>query len=253
MSNRPKAITFPNRADSRPHDERSYVRERQTQREASVEIQRRLSFPFACISFALLAMPIGARPRRGGRAAGFLITLLLITGYYLMFTIGAGLARQGTIPIWAGIWSANVITAGLGLYLLPRLERMPASSSRTSAAFDWQWRVWKIFSETRSKAVSPPRTAQSQRGLFPGRKGRTGFPNSCDVYLLRSFVYYFVLLTVGFILLFEVSHFLSCWTTSRSIAPASSKSSYIFSISPAISSTSSRHSPRSCPCWSPSA
>ena len=77
-------------------------------------------------------MPIGARPRRGGRAAGFLITLLLITGYYLMFTIGAGLARQGTIPIWAGIWSANVITAALGLFLLPRLERMPGSS-RTGA------------------------------------------------------------------------------------------------------------------------
>ncbi len=63
--------------------------ERHTQRDADVEIQRRLSFPFACISFALLAMPIGARPRRGGRAAGFLITLVLITGYYLMFTIGA--------------------------------------------------------------------------------------------------------------------------------------------------------------------
>ena len=46
-------------------------KERKSQREAIVEIQRRLSFPFACIAFALLAMPIGARPRRGGRAAGF--------------------------------------------------------------------------------------------------------------------------------------------------------------------------------------
>jgi LPS export ABC transporter permease LptF len=87
--------------------------ERRSQRDANVEIQRRLSFPFACISFALLATPIGARPRRGGRAAGFLITLLLVSGYYLMFTFGTELARQGTIPIWAGIWSANVITAGL--------------------------------------------------------------------------------------------------------------------------------------------
>ena len=50
--------------------------ESKTQRDASVELQRRLSFPFACISFALLAMPIGARPRRGGRAAGFMITLV---------------------------------------------------------------------------------------------------------------------------------------------------------------------------------
>ena len=48
----------------------------------------------------------------------------------------AGLARQGTIPIWVGIWSPNIITAALGLYLLPRLERMPGSS-RTNAALEW--------------------------------------------------------------------------------------------------------------------
>ena len=183
-------------------------RERRTQREASVEIQRRISFPFACISFALLAMPIGARPRRGGRAAGFLITLLLITGYYLMFTIGTGLARQGTISIWAGIWSANVITAGLGLYLLPRLERMPGSS-RTGAALEWLggWRVWKIFSRV-EKSVSPaPNGSFTTSRIFTRKKARTGIPQLLDVYILRSFLYYFVLLTVGFILLFEVFTF----------------------------------------------
>jgi LPS export ABC transporter permease LptF/LPS export ABC transporter permease LptG len=187
---------------------RALWQERKSQRDASVEIQRRLSFPFACISFALLAMPIGARPRRGGRAAGFLITLVLITGYYLMFTIGAGLARAGTIPIWAGIWSANVITAGLGLFLLPRLERMPGSS-RTGAAFEWvaSWRVWKIFSREEETVSATQNGSSSGTRIFTRKKGRTGIPQLLDVYLLRSFVYYFVLLTVGFILLFEVFTF----------------------------------------------
>ena len=187
---------------------RALWQERRSQRDASVEIQRRLSFPFACIAFALLAMPIGARPRRGGRAAGFLITLVLITGYYLMFTIGADLARQGTIPIWAGIWSANVITAGLGLFLLPRLERMPGSS-RTGAAFEWVagWRIWKIFSRGKQILQAPRNGAFTGVTVFKRRKGRTGIPQLLDVYLLRSFIYYFVLLTVGFILLFEVFTF----------------------------------------------
>ena len=188
---------------------RALWQERGRQRDASVEFQRRLSFPFACISFALLAMPIASRPRRGGRAAGFLITLVLITGYYLLFTLGAGLAREGSIPVWAGIWSANVITAGLGLFLLPRLERMPGSRRRTGTAFEWVsgWRVWKIFS--REKATLSP----AQNGSFTGRsiftrtKGRTGIPQLLDVYLLRSFTYYFVLLTAGFIMLFEVFTF----------------------------------------------
>jgi len=183
-------------------------RERRSQRDAGVEIQRRLSFPFACISFALLATPIGARPRRGGRAAGFLITLLLISGYYLMFTIGTELARQGTIPIWAGIWSANVITAALGLFLLPRLERMPGSS-RTGAAFEWVagWRIWKIFSREEQPAAGVQNGAHVGERIFSRKKSRTGIPQLLDVYLLRSFIYYFIILTVGFVLLFEVFTF----------------------------------------------
>ena len=182
--------------------------ERKSEREAAVEIQRRLSFPLACVAFALLAMPIGARPRRGGRAAGFLITLLLITGYYLLFTIGTGLARQGSIPIWLGIWSANIITAALGLYLLPRLERMPGSS-RTSSALEWiaAWPVWKIFSQKRKAEPVVSNGSSLANRIFSRKKGRGGIPQLLDVYLLRSFVYYFVLLTVGFIVLFEVFTF----------------------------------------------
>jgi LPS export ABC transporter permease LptF/LPS export ABC transporter permease LptG len=194
------------------------LRERGTgARDASVEIQRRLSFPFACISFALLALPLGARPRRGGRAAGFLITLLLISGYYLLFTIGAGLARQGAIPVWAGIWSANVLTAALGIFLLPRLERMPGSS-RLGAAFASVagWRIWRIFlredlsvegGNTRAGSIVILNGPVQRRGPFTKRKGRGGIPQLLDIYLLRSFLFYFLFLTVGFILLFEVFTF----------------------------------------------
>jgi LPS export ABC transporter permease LptF len=49
-------------------------------RRARVETQRRLAFPAACLVFALVALPLAARPRRGGRAAGLLIALVLIIG-----------------------------------------------------------------------------------------------------------------------------------------------------------------------------
>ncbi|HMI51591.1 MAG TPA: LptF/LptG family permease, partial [Candidatus Saccharimonadales bacterium] len=39
-------------------------------REARVELYRRFTFPVACLVFALVAVPLGAQPRRGGRAAG---------------------------------------------------------------------------------------------------------------------------------------------------------------------------------------
>jgi LPS export ABC transporter permease LptF/LPS export ABC transporter permease LptG len=179
--------------------------ERKKQMDANVEFERRLSFPFACISFSLLAMPIGARPRRGGRAGGFLLTLLLISGYYLLFTLGAGLARQGSIPIWIGIWTPNLVTAALGLYLLPRLERMPGSS-RTNMLWESvaAWRIWKIFSRN---GEAEPNSVNSRVNVFARKNRRTGIPQLLDIYLLRSFIYYFVLLTVGFIVLFEVFTF----------------------------------------------
>ncbi len=183
-------------------------RERRTQADASVEFQRRLSFPFACIAFALLAMPIGARPRRGGRAGGFLITLLLISGYYLFFTLGAGLAREGTIPIWLGIWSPNVVTAALGLFLLPRLERMPGSS-RSAAVMESiaKWRVWRIFSRENQAELADLGGGPGSRSPYARKSGRTGIPQLLDIYLLRSFSYYFIMLTVGFLVLFEVFTF----------------------------------------------
>src|SRR5215510_14837474 len=92
-------------------------------REASVEWHTRLAFPVACIVFALVAVPLGAHPRRGGRAAGSLLAVVLIAAYYLMLIMGAGMARQGTVSPAAGIWMANGVLAGLALVLLPKMEQ----------------------------------------------------------------------------------------------------------------------------------
>ena len=51
-------------------------------RAARVELNNRFALPAACLVFALLGVPIGVRPRRGGRAAGMILTLVLIGGYY---------------------------------------------------------------------------------------------------------------------------------------------------------------------------
>src|SRR5882672_1258096 len=90
----------------------------------------------------------------------------------------------------------------------PRLERMPGSS-RTGAAFDWvaSWPVWKIFSRRNQPVPAEHNGAFVGRRIFARKKARPGIPQLLDVYLLRSFVYYFVLLTVGFTMLFEVFTF----------------------------------------------
>src|SRR5216684_4506343 len=97
-------------------------------REARVEFHRRFAFPVACFAFALIAVPLGAQPRRGGRAAGSLVAVLVIAAYYLLFVMGAGFAREGTLPAWAGIWLANVCLALFGAAMLPRMEQFRGES-----------------------------------------------------------------------------------------------------------------------------
>jgi len=97
-------------------------------REARVELHGRFAFPAACLVFALVAVPIGAQPRRGGRAAGSLIAVILIALYYLLFVMGAGLARQGAVSPAGGIWISNIVLATLGLSLLPRMEQFRGES-----------------------------------------------------------------------------------------------------------------------------
>ena len=91
-------------------------------RDARVEFHRRIAFPAACLVFALLGVPIGVRPRRGGRAAGLILTLVLIGGYYFLFVTGAHMAQQGSIAPWAGIWAGNIVGLILGLIFLRRIE-----------------------------------------------------------------------------------------------------------------------------------
>jgi len=189
------------------------------EREAQVEFQRRLAFPGACLAFAFIALPVGSQPRRGGRTSGFLTAVAIVCGYYLVFTVGAGFAREGKLPAWAGIWAANIAISAIGLALLPRIERMHDEGRLSHALARWtDWHHWKIARHARLEPASAEKKIEATstvaekggRSAFDvTRKKRTGggFPQFLDFYLLRNFLFYFALLLVGFVLLFEVFTF----------------------------------------------
>lgn len=184
-------------------------------REARVEFHRRLAFPVACLVFALLAVPLGARPRRGGRASGFLVTLLLICGYYLMFIVGAGLARRGALSPAMGMWGANLLTGLLGLALLPHLEQTH-EESRISRWLD-ALPTWRRRPPTNGASAGGTAESAPVRKVVPLKRAPSaaarrlrrafGFPQLIDLYVLRSFFYYFLLLLAGFVVLFEAFTF----------------------------------------------
>ena len=183
-------------------------------RDARVEFHRRIAFPAACLIFALLGVPIGVRPRRGGRAAGLILTLVLIGGYYFLFVTGAHMAQQGSIAPWAGIWAANVAGAIVGVFFLRRIETIrkpnpivawldaffrrsrpvPPSRGRCRAHSHLERRA-------RGESTASYRTPRPRKIVPEG--DAVAFPMLIDVYLLQQFFYYFLVLLAGFILIFD--------------------------------------------------
>ena len=90
-----------------------------------IEFHRRFALPAACLVLALVGIPLGLSSRKGGRSAGFVLTIVLVFVYYLFSLIGVSLARQGKVVPWLGVWSGNIFFLICGLFLLWRVDRMP--------------------------------------------------------------------------------------------------------------------------------
>ena len=88
-----------------------------------VEYHRKFSIPFACVVFALVAVPLGVQPVRAARSRGFTLSLAMIFTYYVLLSFGQALAEQGLLPAVVGLWLPNAIFGAVGLYLFGRTAR----------------------------------------------------------------------------------------------------------------------------------
>src|SRR5262249_21774225 len=90
------------------------------------EIHKRLALPAACLVFALLGVGFGISNVRTGRSFGLLLGLAITLAYYLMALWGQHSAMAGTLPVWLGIWLANIVLALVGMAVLIG-QRRPGS------------------------------------------------------------------------------------------------------------------------------
>ena len=173
-------------------------------RAARVELHQRFAFPVACFVFALIAVPLGAQPRRGGRAAGSLLAIIIIAAYYLLLVTGAGFARQGVLTPAAGIWAANAVLALIAFALFPRMERyrgeapLPGFLSRFAA-------LRRLF-RRKARVRARPTLARAEN-TAPLPPSYSSLPSIIDFYILRRFFYYFVVIMLAFLFLFEIFTF----------------------------------------------
>ncbi len=156
-----------------------------------IEMQKRFAYPAACLVLMLVGVPLGLSSRRGGKSMGFVLTIFLVFIYYFLSSTGMALAKQGKIPVIAGVWAANVLFAVAGLLLLRQMARGTV-----------RFPTIRVSDSLRTKMGRKNDPAmEAMFAAIPRRTLYEGFPLILDDYVLRSFLGSFFLVEISFVLL----------------------------------------------------
>jgi LPS export ABC transporter permease LptF len=94
-----------------------------TQSATRTELNKRFSFPFSCLAFAIMAVPLGVTAHRRETSMGFLISLLVAFSYFLFVIAADTLRLKPQMHPELLVWFPNVLFIGIGALLFRRLAR----------------------------------------------------------------------------------------------------------------------------------
>ena len=87
------------------------------------EINKRFSFPIACLVFALVGVPLGITAHRRETSFGFAASLVIGVFYFLFIIVADTLRANPKLHPEFLVWLPNVLFLGLGLWMFRRLSR----------------------------------------------------------------------------------------------------------------------------------
>ena len=190
-----------------------------------IEFQKRLAYPAACLVLMLVGVPLGISSRRGGKSAGFVLTIGLVFIYYFLSSTGTALARQNKIPAFAGVWEANILFAVCGVILLRQMSTGGAALGAVTAIGHWLRQHVDRSAETAGTIRLPARR----------RVARGRFPLLLDEYVLREFLLTFVLVLVTFVMLMLVFTFFELLSDIiRNRTPLVTVGEYLINLTPSM-------------------
>jgi LPS export ABC transporter permease LptG/LPS export ABC transporter permease LptF len=190
-----------------------------------IEFQKRLAYPAACLVLMLVGVPLGISSRRGGKSAGFVLTIVLVFLYYFLSSTGTALARQNKIPAFVGVWEANALFALCGVLLLRQMSTGGAALAALSSMGTW------LRLRTDRPAASPGALRLSSRP----RQSRGRFPLILDEYVLREFLVTFAMVLVTFVMLMLVFTFFELLSDIiRNRTPLVTVGAYLINLTPSM-------------------
>lgn len=165
-----------------------------------VEIHKKLSIPFACIAFGVIGLALGMKNRRGGRGAGFAISIAIILSYYVMLSTGEEYARTGAMSPGLGMWLPNILLIGLGVYWLRGAHFDSSSGSRVLSRVGSA--LGRLTGTIRDRRAAARARSEGSPSLLA--KLDLGFPNTMDRYVLSQLGTILLLVLVSCVVLFVI-------------------------------------------------
>ncbi len=197
-----------------------------------IELHSRFSYPAACLVLMLVGVPLGVASRRGGKSSGFVFTILLVLLYYILSYTGIALGKQNKLSAFSAVWSANLLFAGAGIFLLWQM----ASGGRVlNAITSWATRPPRPSAEAKSKGFRLPNLLSVFRRRSQPAKARNVFPRILDEYVVREFLNTFFLVLAGFVMLMLVFTFFELvGDILRNHIPLSTVGEYLINLTPSM-------------------
>jgi len=169
-----------------------------------IEMHSRWALPVACLVLMLLGVPLGVDSRRGGKSAGIVFTILLAFVYYFLSMIGTALGHESRLPAFIAVWTANILFAAAGIFLL---WQMATGGRILSAMAALAARLPRLKIHAAVNGFQLPGLLDKLQPRARRTRPRGVFLRILDEYILRAFATMFLLVLTGFVLLILVFTF----------------------------------------------
>jgi len=193
--------------------------------ETRIELHRRFALPLACITLALVGIPLGIATRKGGKSAGYVIGFFLGFFCYNLSSVALiGIAKQKTLPVPVAVWLPNFAFFVAGLILLYRMER-PGDRDLLGSFSRWFGRFSKVFTTPFGRTAKPRRVRRFSRLPL--------LPQIVDTYILSNFVFYLVVVLASLVSMILVYNFFELMGDMiRNKIPLAEMFTYLFFLTP---------------------
>jgi len=88
-----------------------------------VDYHLKYSIPFSGLIFVLLGVPLGLQVKRGSKATGIIISIVLVLLYYILLSTTRSFGRGGMMDPFIAAWIPNASFGIIGLIIMLKAER----------------------------------------------------------------------------------------------------------------------------------